>query len=657
MRVGSVGLVVTDACIAKRSAASTVTPEQLWYLKPRAFAVVSPPDGAGDSVMGQAMISPQSRSRRSASARSPADEEGEGEVVASDEGTEDEGNDGQQRPAAEDEDEAPLCYCCCDDAEVLFTNPLVSACACRGGTRWLHLACLERLLRGEHGAGHDGREAPCVMFRNQNGAATCKVCRTEYRKQCELPGSSGRVISIPQPSLRPPYICFKVVTHNAHSAYQDSIFNSTFHVSFATLVDNKESARSPAGGASEPDEVGSSEGPLPTGRQPLVIGRSTEVDMQLNYQTVSGRHAALHLTKGKFFISDLKSSNGTFMYVREPMRLRPDQTVRLRMGRRTVKFTAVAPSAAAAAAAALFSGPGRAQRPKEACDDVATGAVSPPSEAAEAAEAASGEQPFAEPGSAAPGSTAPGSAVSGVPAVSAKASAPLHGGWAGPVAVASVSTLAGLMAVECPLQPDDEPGSPRSPPGALPGPGATPEFHSGDAFADDVWRPVRPGTPQRLPATVTESSFAEPSAVPAPADASAEPVPEGATSVPAVAHTVVREDFTRLTTMTSAGTVESGGGGGGGGRAESLEVQKMAEAGLLDQIEADIEGGLSVEAKVELKVELKVEATVEAKLSEDDPGGKAHGGPEAKPTEDHAASAGGGSDGDATTGAGGDDAI
>jgi len=127
--------------------------------------------------------------------------------------------------------------------------------------------------------------------------------------------------------------------------------------------------------------------------------------------------------------------------------------------------------------------------------------------------------------------------------------------------------------------------------------------------------------------------------------------------VPAVAHTVVREDFTRLTTMTSAGTVESGGGGGGGGRAESLEVQKMAEAGLLDQIEADIEGGLSVEAKVELKVELKVEATVEAKLSEDDPGGKAHGGPEAKPTEDHAASAGGGSDGDATTGAGGDDAI
>jgi hypothetical protein len=45
------------------------------------------------------------------------------------------------------------------------------------------------------------------------------------------------VVPMPQPSLRPPYMCFKVVTHNAHNAFADSIFNSTFHVSFAGLVD------------------------------------------------------------------------------------------------------------------------------------------------------------------------------------------------------------------------------------------------------------------------------------------------------------------------------------------------------------------------------------------------------------------------------------
>jgi len=72
---------------------------------------------------------------------------------------------------------------------------------------------------------------------------TEKVCRSEYSTHCELlgswnpDGSGPMVVPMPQPSLRPPYMCFKVVTHNAHNAFADSIFNSTFHVSFAGLVD------------------------------------------------------------------------------------------------------------------------------------------------------------------------------------------------------------------------------------------------------------------------------------------------------------------------------------------------------------------------------------------------------------------------------------
>jgi hypothetical protein len=238
------------------------------------------------------------------------------------------GSRAAQTPLGDDED-PPLCYVCCDDAEVGPSNPLVSACACTGGTRWLHLACLDRLLSGGSGP-DDAHAAPCVMFRNQNRNFVCKVCRSEYRTHCELLGSwnpdgSGPVVvPIPQPSLRPPYLCFKVVTHNAHNAFADSIFNSTFHVSFAGLVDPAALQAAAAEGAAGGSAVG-----LPAARRSLVIGRSLEADMQLNYQTVSGHHAALHFSGTGFQLSDLRSSNGTFLYLREPLQLVPGQPVRV----------------------------------------------------------------------------------------------------------------------------------------------------------------------------------------------------------------------------------------------------------------------------------------------------------------------------------------
>lgn len=45
----------------------------------------------------------------------------------------------------------------------------------------------------------------------------------------------------------------------------------------------------------------------------IVIGRSAECDLRLQHQSVSRRHARLFLTGGDWFLSDLRSTNGTLV--------------------------------------------------------------------------------------------------------------------------------------------------------------------------------------------------------------------------------------------------------------------------------------------------------------------------------------------------------
>jgi len=446
VRVGSVGLVVTETSTSLHNPPDSITAEQLWYLKPRAFAVVTPHDAAAKRLCGQAIISepgsskaprpppppsplPSSsapttvlRARRRLVGDEGKDEGGDAEGKYSGEEGKDSGDDenvglaeggggrrnrdvsdsddeegepplspstaaeglpplgsargggGEDKEAAEEE--TAMCYVCCDDDVVTADNPLVSACSCLGGTRWLHLKCLQRLL------GSTGPQGPCVVFRNQNRNLICRVCRAEYLKQVELQlppeaaGPGGKpaaapgkmvVIPIPQPSMRPPYICFKVVTHNAHNTFQDSIFNSFYHVSFAPLVDsvaNEPNSQPPplprlplnfdgedegddgAGGAAAAASAAAfqpsdEQAAVPNARRPLVLGRSMDSDMQLNYQTVSGHHAALYYEGGQFSIQDLRSSNGTFVYLKEPLPLPPSSSVRIRMGRKTLRLSSV----------------------------------------------------------------------------------------------------------------------------------------------------------------------------------------------------------------------------------------------------------------------------------------------------------------------------
>ena len=53
--------------------------------------------------------------------------------------------------------------------------------------------------------------------------------------------------------------------------------------------------------------------------QPLYIGRSHDSDVELAYQTVSGVHAAVYYENGEFSVKDQQSSNGTLLYLREPL--------------------------------------------------------------------------------------------------------------------------------------------------------------------------------------------------------------------------------------------------------------------------------------------------------------------------------------------------
>ena len=203
--------------------------------------------------------------------------------------------------------ESKLCYVCCDEA-VEGENPLVSACNCKGGTKWVHLECLQTLLN--NGA-KDGNK-PCVV--TSHLAAICKVCRSEYRKKCKL--EDGTVVPITHPRPKPPYICFTGVTHNVTSNQDGNYFNLTFQISFDSIM------------STFGDRA----------HQPLFIGRSHEMDIKLAYQTVSGRHAAVYYENGVFSVKDQRSSNGTLLYLREPLDIAPCSTTRLRVGRKTIKI-------------------------------------------------------------------------------------------------------------------------------------------------------------------------------------------------------------------------------------------------------------------------------------------------------------------------------
>ncbi len=200
--------------------------------------------------------------------------------------------------------DAPVCYMCFDD-ENTEENPLITPCKCRGDTRYVHVGC----LRKWHTAEADNQ----ICFLSSVDA-TCSVCKSTFKSDFKL--KDGRLVKLFKSSLEPPYVSLLVATK--HEMAQ-RLFNTRFQLSFSSILkpDGKNATR------------------------PLFLGRSSGSDMVLDYRTVSARHATIKFKNGEFIFTDAQSSNGSYLYLRRPVELTPNQQVQFRLGRSMISMKVV----------------------------------------------------------------------------------------------------------------------------------------------------------------------------------------------------------------------------------------------------------------------------------------------------------------------------
>jgi len=93
----------------------------------------------------------------------------------------------------------------CFDDEDSTENPLVAPCLCKGGTRYVHLSCLQKW----QASAADDKLENCVATSAERKSA-CKVCKSRYKTHVRT--SDGRLLPLMVHQLPPPFICFLVVT-------------------------------------------------------------------------------------------------------------------------------------------------------------------------------------------------------------------------------------------------------------------------------------------------------------------------------------------------------------------------------------------------------------------------------------------------------------
>jgi hypothetical protein len=76
-------------------------------------------------------------------------------------------------------------------------------------------------------------------------------------------------------------------------------------------------------------------------RQKTVIGKSADADIQLDDQFASKLHAVIHFEEGKFFISDLGSSNHTWLNEKKIMNEELKDGDKIRIGHQNIIFKRV----------------------------------------------------------------------------------------------------------------------------------------------------------------------------------------------------------------------------------------------------------------------------------------------------------------------------
>eukprot|EP01035_Chromulina_nebulosa_P020241 gene20241-26278_t len=201
-----------------------------------------------------------------------------------------------------------VCYMCYETHDTP-TDPLVAPCDCKGDTRYLHVQCLQKWYQSSV-AGPQAR----VIRTTGTGAPACKICGSAYKTTFKKP--DGKKANLLEMECNGPYISLIVVTRHDTNP---GLFNTKFRLNFGRL---------------------GTEGANDSFTNSLSVGRSSSCNMVLDYRTVSTAHAKIFYEDGNFFIQDSESSNGTMVYLQQPLRLKYSVPVRIRMGRTTMQLQA-----------------------------------------------------------------------------------------------------------------------------------------------------------------------------------------------------------------------------------------------------------------------------------------------------------------------------
>merc|ERR1711988_4125 len=192
------------------------------------------------------------------------------------------------------------CYICMDGEES-EEDPLIAPCNCKGGTAFLHLSCLKKLIEVDEESRFRLRSSSKRKVKCSRECPQCRVCKGYYATH-KRHLTDGRIEAVQCEDTKPPYITMTVITK--HDKVPE-LFNTFYRLSFN-------------GGISE-----------------VSIGRAASCDVVIAYRTVSTKHALIKFDAktGAYYFLDAKSSNGSLLYLRQAVELHRHKKFHLRLGR------------------------------------------------------------------------------------------------------------------------------------------------------------------------------------------------------------------------------------------------------------------------------------------------------------------------------------
>jgi len=161
-----------------------------------------------------------------------------------------------------------ICYMCYETHNT-DDDALVAPCDCKGDTRYLHVQCLQKWYQSSVCG---SQSASQVIRTTGNGAPACKICGVAYKSAFRR--ADGKKASLLEVNTTGPYISLVVVTKHDTNI---GLFNTKFRLNFGR------NANTPVT-MSEEDA------------NSVVIGRSSQCNMILDYRTVSTIHAKITYT-------------------------------------------------------------------------------------------------------------------------------------------------------------------------------------------------------------------------------------------------------------------------------------------------------------------------------------------------------------------------